>query len=112
MVSTDDPDVVCGSMVRARGAGAGVQLIWYPWYEVGDFFLSLCFFSPPLLLPVFPCTPSCASQSSCLSLQLLRLHVPLLKKMQFPATTGGGAGGIMALLGDPAGGPGSLFNCG
>ena len=89
-----------------------MQLIWYPWYEVGDSFPLLCFCSSSLLLPVFPCTPSRASQSSCLSLQLLRLHVPFLKKMQFPAVIVGGAGGNMALLGEPSGGPGSLLNWG
>ena len=99
-------------MACARGAGEGVYLIWCPWHEIGDFFVPPCFCSPSPLLLVFPRTPSGTSQSSCFSLQLLRLHVTLLKKMQFPARIGGGAGGIMALLGDPAGRPGSLLNCG
>ena len=74
----DDPEVVCGAMACARGAGERVYLIWCPWHEIGYFFVPPCFCSPSPLLLVFPRTPSGTSQSSCFSLQLLILHVPLL----------------------------------
>ena len=89
----------------ARGAGAGVLLIWRPWCEAEGIIVSSCFCSLPSSPLALPRTPAGSSQSSCFNLQLLSLQVPFLKNIQFPDALRGGAEG-------PAGGPGSLLSCG